>query len=211
MGEPLLIKALILIAASALAVAAFRRVGLPAILGYLVAGLAVGPHGLHLIAPDAATRFLAELGLIFLMFTAGLEFSLPVMLAGRGDVFGAGTLQVGLIAAFGAMVAMLFGADPRAAIVIGGAVAVSSTAVVVKHLSDQGELGSSAGRRIVGLLLFEDLAGLLLLVWVGAYAGGPDSRPLPMLRQLALGGVTLVGAAVRGRPRFWGAPPRVGG
>ena len=204
MGEPLLIKALILIAASALAVAAFRRVGLPAILGYLVAGLAVGPHGLHLIAPDAATRFLAELGLIFLMFTAGLEFSLPVMLAGRGDVFGAGTLQVGLIAAFGAMVAMLFGADPRAAIVIGGAVAVSSTAVVVKHLSDQGELGSSAGRRIVGLLLFEDLAGLLLLVWVGAYAGGPDSRPLPMLRQLALGGVTLVGAAVLGRPFFRG-------
>ena len=204
MGEPLLIKALILIAASALAVAAFRRVGLPAILGYLVAGLAVGPHGLHLIAPDAATRFLAELGLIFLMFTAGLEFSLPVMLAGRGDVFGAGTLQVGLIAAFGAMVAMLFGADPRAAIVIGGAVAVSSTAVVVKHLSDQGELGSSAGRRIVGLLLFEDLAGLLLLVWVGAYAGGPDSRPLPMLRQLALGGVTVVGAAVLGRPFFRG-------
>ena len=72
MGEPLLVKALILIAASALAVAAFRRVGLPAILGYLAAGLAVGPHGLNLVAPDAATRFLAELGLIFLMFTAGL-------------------------------------------------------------------------------------------------------------------------------------------
>lgn len=205
MGEPLLVKALILIAASTLAVAAFRRVGLPAILGYLVAGLAVGPHGLHLIAPDAATRFLAELGLIFLMFTAGLEFSLPAMLAGRGDVFGAGILQVGLIAAAAATIARLFGADPGAAILIGGSVAVSSTAVVIKQLSDQGELGSSAGRRIVGLLLFEDLASLLLLVWVGAYAGGPDAGLLPMLRQLALGGVTLVGAAVLGRPFFRGA------
>jgi len=205
LGEPLLVKALILIAASALAVAAFRRMGLPAILGYLAAGLAVGPHGLNLVTPDAATRFLAELGLIFLMFTAGLEFSLPVMLAGRGDVFGAGTLQVGLIAAAGGFVATLFGADSGAALLIGGAVAASSTAVVVKQLSERGELGTSVGRRIVGLLLFEDLAGLLLLVWVGAYAGGPDSRPLSMLRQSALGGVMLVGAAVLGRPFFRGA------
>ena len=197
MGEPLLVKALILIAASALAVAAFRRVGLPAILCYLVAGLAVGPHGLHLIAPDAATRFLAELGLIFLMFTAGLEFSLPAMLAGRGDVFGAGTLQVGLVAAAGAVTATLFGAGPGAAMLIGGAVAVSSTAVVVKQLSDQGELASSAGRRIVGLLLFEDLAGLLILVWVGSSAGGTDAQPLSMLPQLAPTSVTPPSASWR--------------
>jgi len=205
LGEPFLVKALILIAASALAVAAFRQVGLPAILGYLVAGVAVGPHGLDLVAPDAATHFLAELGLIFLMFSAGLEFSLPAMLANRGDVFGAGALHVGLIGAAGALLATLFGADPRAAILIGGAVALSSTAVVVKQLSDRGELGSSAGRRIVGLLLFEDLAGLILLVWVGAHGGESDAQPSTTLKQLALGGVTLVGAAVLGRPFFRGA------
>jgi CPA2 family monovalent cation:H+ antiporter-2 len=204
LDEPFLVKALILMAASALAVAAFRRVGLPAILGYLAAGLAVGPHGLNLVAPDAATRSLAELGLIFLMFTAGLEFSVPAMLAARGDVFGAGALHVGLAGAAGAIVATLFGADLGGAVLVGGAVALSSTAVVVKQLSDQGDLGSSAGRRTLGLLLFEDLAGLLLLVWVGASAGGTDAPPLSVLAQVALGGVTLVGAAVLGRPFFRG-------
>jgi CPA2 family monovalent cation:H+ antiporter-2 len=139
------------------------------------------------------------------MFTAGLEFSLPAMLAGRGDVFGAGTLKIALTAAAGAFVATLFGADPGAAILIGGAVAASSTAVVVKQLSDQGEVGSPTGRRVVALLLFEDLGSLLLLVWVGVYAGGPDAQPMQMLRQLALGGVTLVAAAVLGRPFFRGA------
>ncbi|MDB5435290.1 MAG: glutathione-regulated potassium-efflux system protein [Phenylobacterium sp.] len=205
MGEPLLVKTLILMAASALAVALLRRMGLPAILGYFAAGLAIGPHGLDLVAPDQATRFLAELGLIFLMFTGGLEFSLPAMLAGRGDVFGAGALQVGLTTAAAGAIAALFGAGPTAAVLTGGAVAMSSTAVVVKQLSDQGELGSSAGRLTVGMLLFQDLASLPFLVMVGAYAGGPDADPLAVARQVALGGVALVAAAVIGRPLFRGA------
>jgi CPA2 family monovalent cation:H+ antiporter-2 len=72
------------------------RVGLPAPLGYLLAGLLIGPHGLQLVAASDETRFLAELGVIFLMFMVGLEVSLPTMIAARTGVFGAGSLQVGL-------------------------------------------------------------------------------------------------------------------
>ncbi|MDB5448177.1 MAG: glutathione-regulated potassium-efflux system protein [Phenylobacterium sp.] len=205
MGEPLLVKTLLLVAASVAAVALLRPLGLPAILGYLAAGLALGPQGFGLIAPDAATRFLAELGLIFLMFTGGLEFSLPAMLAARGDVFGAGALQVGLTTALAAGLAALLGAGTIAAILIGGAVAMSSTAVVLKQLADQGELGSLVGRTTVGLLLFQDLASLPFLVVVGAYVGGPHVAPLVAARHVALGGLALVAVAVMGRPLFRGA------
>jgi CPA2 family monovalent cation:H+ antiporter-2 len=205
LGEPLLVETLILIAASVAAVALLRRLGLPAILGYLAAGLAIGPHGLNLVTPGEETRFLAELGLIFLMFTAGLEFSLPAMLAGRGDVFGSGALQVGMTTVLAASVAILLGADLTAAAVVGGAVAMSSTAVVLKQLSDQGELGSAPGRLTVGVLLFQDLASLPFLIVVGASGGGADPLPLATMRKLALGGVTLAAAAVIGRPLFRGA------
>jgi CPA2 family monovalent cation:H+ antiporter-2 len=205
LGEPLLVKTLVFIAASVAAVALLRPLRLPAILGYLAAGLVIGPQCLGVVAPDGSTRFLAELGLIFLMFTAGLEFSLPVMLSARGDVFGAGALQVGLTTALAAGLAVLLGADATAAVLIGGAVAMSSTAVVLKQLSDQGDLGSSFGRRTVGLLLFQDLASLPFLVVVGAYAGGADVEPLALLRNVALGGIVLVSAAVIGRPLFRGA------
>lgn len=205
LGEPLLVRTLILVAASVAAVALLRPLRLPAILGYLAAGLAIGPQGLGLITPDPTTQFLAELGLIFLMFASGLEFSLPAMLAARGDVFGAGALQVGLMTALGAGLAVLLGADFTAAVLLGGAVAMSSTAVVLKQLADQRELGSSVGRLTVGLLLFQDLASLPFLVLVGVYAGGPHAEPAAALRHLALGGVVLVGAAVLGRPLFRGA------
>ena len=205
LGEPLLVKTLVFIAASVAAVALLRPLRLPAILAYLAAGLVIGPQGLGLVAPDGATRFLAELGLIFLMFTGGLEFSLPVMFSARGDVFGAGALQVGLTTVLAAGLAALLGAEATAAVLIGGAVAMSSTAVVLKQLADQGDLGSSFGRRTIGLLLFQDLASLPFLVVVGAYAGGPDVEPLAVMRHVALGGIVLVGAALIGRPLFHGA------
>lgn len=205
LGEPLLVKTLVFIAASVAAVALLRPLRLPAILGYLAAGLVIGPQGLGVVAPDGSTRFLAELGLIFLMFTGGLEFSLPVMLSARRDVFGAGGLQVGLTTALAAGLAVLLGAGPTAAVLTGGAVAMSSTAVVLKQLADQGDLGSAFGRRTVGLLLFQDLASLPFLVVVGAYAGGSDVEPLGVMRHVALGGIVLVAAAVIGRPLFRGA------
>ncbi len=210
MAEPLLIQSLVIIAASVVAIAALRRAGLPPILGYLAAGFALGPHALNLSGVTDQARFLAELGVIFLMFTVGLEFSLPVMFAARADVFGAGAMQVILTTLGAAGLAALLGAAPVAAFLIGGAVAMSSTAIVLKQLAEQGDLGTSSGRLTVGLLLFQDLATLPFLVVIGANAGG-DLQPIAIARQVALGGLTLAAAAVIGRPLFRGALAWVAG
>src|SRR4030088_3793962 len=95
MVDALLIKTLVVILAPVSAISLVARARLPAAGGYLLAGLVIGPHGLQLIATGDETRFLAELGIIFLMFMVGLEFSLSAMIAARRDVFGAGSLQVG--------------------------------------------------------------------------------------------------------------------
>jgi CPA2 family monovalent cation:H+ antiporter-2 len=211
LAQPLLIQSLVIIAASVVAIAGLRRAGLPPILGYLAAGFALGPHALNLAGVTDQTRFLAELGVIFLMFTVGLEFSLPVMFAARADVFGAGALQVTLTALGAAGLAALLGAAPVAAFLIGGAVAMSSTAIVLKQLAEQGDLGTPSGRITVGLLLFQDLATLPFLVVIGAYAGGGDLQPMAIARQVALGGLTLAAAAVIGRPLFRGALAWVAG
>jgi CPA2 family monovalent cation:H+ antiporter-2 len=211
LAEPLLIQSLVIIAASVVAIAALRRAGLPPILGYLAAGFALGPHALGLAGVTDHTRFLAELGVIFLMFTVGLEFSLPAMFAARADVFGAGVLQVALTALGGVGLAALLGARPVAAFLIGGAVAMSSTAIVLKQLAEQGDLKTRSGRLTVGLLLFQDLATLPFLVVIGAYAGGADLQPLALAGQVALGGLTLAAAAVVGRPLFRGALAWVAG
>ncbi|MDB5424673.1 MAG: glutathione-regulated potassium-efflux system protein, partial [Phenylobacterium sp.] len=183
----------------------------PPILGYLAAGFALGPHALGLEGVTDQTRFLAELGVIFLMFTVGLEFSLPTMFAARSDVFGAGALQVALTALGAAGVAAMLGAAPVTAFLIGGAVAMSSTAVVLKQLAEQGDLGTRAGRLTVGLLLFQDLATLPFLVVIGAYAGDGDLQPMALAGQVAVGGLTLAAAAVIGRPLFRGALAWVAG
>jgi CPA2 family monovalent cation:H+ antiporter-2 len=211
LAEPLLIQSLVIIAASVVAIASLRRAGLPPVLGYLVAGFALGPHVLNLAGVTDQARFLAELGVIFLMFTVGLEFSLPVMFAARTDVFGAGALQVILTTLGAAGLAALLGAAPVAAFLIGGAVAMSSTAIVLKQLAEQGDLGTPSGRLTVGLLLFQDLATLPFLVVISAYAGGGDLQPMAIARQVALGGLTLAAAAVIGRPLFRGALAWVAG
>lgn len=165
MPHSLLIETLVVIVASACAVGLARRIGFPPIVGYLVAGLASGPHGLEILAPSEGTAFLSELGVVLLMFMIGLEFELPKMIAARATVFGAGGLQVGLTTLIVAIAAISFGVGWQAAIVIGGVVAMS-TAITLKQLSDDGELGSQHGRLAVGILLFQDLATLPFLVLV---------------------------------------------
>jgi CPA2 family monovalent cation:H+ antiporter-2 len=160
MADALLIKTLVVILASVCAISLVAHIRLPAAAGYLLAGLVIGPHGLHLIATSDETRFLAELGIIFLMFMVGLEFSLPAMIAARRDVFGAGSLQVGFTVLIVAGVAMLWGAGLPTAMLLGGAVAMSSTAITLKQLVGQGDVGSQQGRLVLGILLFQDLAVL---------------------------------------------------
>src|SRR3984893_898022 len=184
MADTLLIKTLVMILASACAVGLLARMRLPAAVGYLVAGLAIGPHGFQFLAVSDETRFLAELGVIFLMFLVGLECSLPAMIAAHRDVFGAGSLQVGLTVLIVAGASMWCGVGPTAAVLLGGAVAMSSTAIALKQLADLGEISSQHGRLAFGILLFQDFATLPFLVMLGAWGQGGETEPLAFLRQL---------------------------
>ena len=158
MAGDILSQILILLAGSLLVLSLVRRFALPPILGYLVVGMLLGPHALALVADDASVRLLAEIGVVFLVFTLGLEFSLARMIAMKAEVLGVGGLQMLLTtAAFGSL-AWAIGVEPAPAIVIGGALAMSSTAIVLRQLGDQVELNRTHARLAVGILLFQDLA-----------------------------------------------------
>lgn len=167
---------LFLLGAAVLGVVVFRMFQLPPMLGYLVAGILIGPHGFGFADDSETTRALAEFGVVFLMFSIGLEFSLPKLSAMRHLVFGLGVAQVlGTIVvamAFGWGVAFvlpqLHDLSWPAAFAIGGALAMSSTAIVSKMLTERMELESEHGRRILGILLFQDLALVPLLIIVPA-------------------------------------------
>ncbi len=155
---------LMLLGVSVLIVTLFRRLHLPPILGYLIVGILVGPFGGGLVASNEDTRFIAEFGIVFLLFAIGLEFSLPQMMALKGAVFGSGGSQVLLTAALFGGIAWLLGIAPMGAIIIGAILALSSTAIVTKLLSEQAEVNTEHGRLAIGILLFQDLAVIPLLV-----------------------------------------------
>jgi CPA2 family monovalent cation:H+ antiporter-2 len=161
---------LLLLASAVVIVAAFRRLAMPAILGYLLVGAIVGPNALGFVPDTEDQRHLAEFGVVFLMFSVGLEFSLPQLNAMRRIVFGLGAAQVAVVIALGVAGAMAAGESWRAGLVLGGVVAMSSTAIISKMLSERMELHSSHGRQIMGVLLFQDLAVIPLLVLIPALA-----------------------------------------
>src|SRR3954447_24756823 len=168
MAERLLLEMLIIVAASFVAVALFVHHRLSPIVGYLAVGVLIGPHGLNLLPATEGVRLLGELGVAFLMFIVGLEFSLPRLIAARGVVFGMGGLQVAATTLIGAASAWTFGVGWTASLVLGAAVAMSSTAVVAKQLADQGELNTQHGRLAIGMLLFQALASVPFLVLIDA-------------------------------------------
>ncbi len=131
MIEQPLTQVLIMLAASVFVVTLARRLGWPPILGYLIVGMGLGPHAVAVITDSSTMRVLPELGVVFLVFTLGLEFSLPRMLAMRREVFGLGALQVTATAAACAVIVHLTGAPWLVAALIGGAVAMSSTAIIL--------------------------------------------------------------------------------
>ena len=171
-NDPLL-QILILLTASVCVVAAVRKLALPAILGYLAVGMLLGPHALALTANNETTQLLADFGVVFLVFTLGLEFSLPRLVAMRWEVLGVGGAQVlitvGLIAS-GAI--LFFDVAPAVAVLIGGAVAMSSTAIIIAQLTEQSENNRTHGRLAVAICLFQDLSFPLLLALLSALSGG---------------------------------------
>ncbi len=161
-----------------LGVVAFRMLQLPPMLGYLVVGILLGPHATGLAPDNEATHTLAEFGVVFLMFSIGLEFSFPKLMAMRRVVFGLGMAQVVLTivvtmlfcALISWQVSMVFKMSWQASFAIGGALAMSSTAIVSKMLTERLELDSEHGRKVMGILLFQDLAVVPLLILIPALA-----------------------------------------
>jgi CPA2 family monovalent cation:H+ antiporter-2 len=198
-NDPLL-QILILLTASVCVVAAVRRLALPAILGYLAVGMLLGPHALALAADNETTQLLADFGVVFLVFTLGLEFSLPRLVAMRWEVLGVGGAQVlittGIIAA---AAVMLFDVVPAVAIVIGGAVAMSSTAIIIAQLTEQSENNRTHGRLAVAICLFQDLSFPLLLALVSAVSGGRAADAVHILSAIGIAALALLLVLAAGR------------
>ncbi len=208
MADPLL-QILILLTASVCVVAAVRKLALPAILGYLAVGMMLGPHALALAADNATTRLLADFGVVFLVFTLGLEFSLPRLVAMRGEVLGVGGAQVVATSAIVALIAVeSFGVAIPAGIVIGGAVAMSSTTIIIAQLTDQSENNRTHGRIAVAICLFQDLAFPLFLALESSLTDrGPSADVLHIGYAVALAlfalGIVLASGRWLLRPLFF--------
>lgn len=180
---------LVYLLAAVLGVVACRSLKLPPMLGYLVVGVLIGPNALALGDDPAAVRYLGEFGVVFLMFVIGLEFNLPKLRAMRAHVFGLGLFQVLLTIVAGMVGSLLLSTlapsawrmNWQTALVLSGALAMSSTAIVVKLVADRLELESEHGKRVIGVLLFQDLAVVPLLVLIPALG----SKPEVMLEALA--------------------------
>jgi monovalent cation:H+ antiporter-2, CPA2 family len=199
---------LLYLIAAVLGVVVCRSLKLPPMLGYLVVGVLIGPHAFGLAGDSASLRYLAEFGVVFLMFVIGLEFNLPKLKSMRKLVFGLGLSQVAITiigaVAGNAMLAGVFSLTSitwelnwKGAVVLGGAMAMSSTAIVVKLMADRLELESEHGRRVMGVLLFQDLAVVPLLVVIPALGeGGGDlaqALALALVKAAVLLGILLLG------------------
>lgn len=200
MGDNGLADVLLLLAATLLVVATLGRLRLPPIIGFLAVGIALGPHALGWVEDSETTWTLAEFGVVFLLFTLGLEFSLPRMIAMRHEVFALGSAQVIVTALAAGAVGWWLGAPVEVAVVLGGAVAMSSTAIVVRQLSEQGELNRTHGRLSFGILLFQDLAFVPFLALAGLIgAAGADYTLYDVLLAVAKGAAALAIVLAAGR------------
>ena len=170
-----LLSILLLLSAAVVAVAVARRFRLPSMLAYLAIGITLGPHGLALLTETAGVEGFAEFGIVFLMFSIGLEFSLKRLQAMRTLVFGLGASQMALTAlGTGLVTALAYGQDWKSGVAVGLAVAMSSTAIVARMLSERLDLHSRSGRQTMGVLLFQDLAVAPCLILLPALAAPGD-------------------------------------
>ena len=172
---------LLLLAVAVVVVVIFRMIGLPPIMGYLLVGAALGPHALGWVPDTEQTRHLAEFGVVFLMFSIGLEFSLARLYSMKRIVFGLGLAQVVASTLVATLLARFAGIPWLAGIALGGALAMSSTAMLSKLLTERGELDTPHGREVIGVLLFQDIAVVPLLVMIPAL-----SQPVEVMAEALL-------------------------
>ena len=189
---------LVVLACGVIAVVACRSLKLPPMIGYLVTGLALGPFAFGFVSDREEMRHLAEFGVVFLMFSIGLEFSLPKLRAMRRVVFGLGFAQVAATLALVAGSALAAGASWQAGVALGGIAAMSSTAIVSRLLVERGELDTPHGREVFGVLLFQDLAVVPLLVLIPALGQGADAIGTAVAVALAKAALALLLVVVLG-------------
>ena len=144
----------------------FRRLKIPPVLGYLVTGILVGPSVFELLADSEQMHFLAEMGVVFLLFSLGLEFSLPKLMSMKGLVFGLGSAQLAITTAIVAGICLTVGLDVEQALIVGVVIALSSTAIVIKQLSEMRQTNSGSGQMAISVLLFQDIAVVPVLILI---------------------------------------------
>jgi CPA2 family monovalent cation:H+ antiporter-2 len=187
--------AIILLVVGILAIVLMRPLRLSPIVGYLLAGILIGPHSLGLIQESETTHLLAELGVVFLLFDIGLHFSLGHIWDARRDILGLGPLQVGLCTlAFGAL-AMAMGLEPSIAMVIGATLALSSTAVVVQTLAEYRQQTCPIGVSATAVLIFQDICAIFLLI-LAASLEARDTSLVAEIGLAALKAAAAFGAAI---------------
>ena len=223
MASPINIEAysdaLVVLGTAGIVVPIVRRLGISPVLGYLAAGALLGPLGLGSLIASVPFLYwvtvvdaknvagIAELGVVFLLFLIGMELSFERLKAMRRLVFGLGSLQIALSTAIIGGIAVLFGNKPGAAIILGGCLALSSTAIVIEVLSNQGRMATTTGRTSFSVLIAQDLAVIPLLVFVsllGASNGGSliESLVLAFMNAaIAVAGIFIVGRLIL-RPLF---------
>ena len=186
-------EVLIILTLSVIGIAVFRRLDIPAVLGYLVVGLLAGDHAFGWIHDSHAIKQIAEIGVVFLLFTIGLEVSIPRLIAMRNIVFGVGVVQV-IVSTLSTMAVgiLVVGLSWQVAFAVGGALTMSSTAIVTKLLTENYELHQPHGNISLGVLLFQDLAVVPFLVLIPIFAAqGDGSLIVPISLALAKGALAF--------------------
>ncbi len=198
-SPPFLTDLLVFLVAAVVVVPVVRQLRSTPVLGYLAAGVLVGPHVFGLVENEEAIHVIGEFGVVFMLFMIGLELSLQRLWVMRRMVFGLGLAQVAATSALIGAAALALGQPPAAALVIGGALALSSTAFVLQLLSERGEQMTRHGRHAFAILLFQDLAVLPLLVVIPVLAGGSSTLWAALVHVAVVASLTLGGIILAGR------------
>ena len=197
---PELTQAVSLLGAALVAVPLFRKLGLGSVLGYIVAGVVIGPFGLRLFNDPDAILHVAELGVVMFLFVIGLEMQPSKLWKLRGEIFGLGAAQVAACGALLTGAGVLLGLPPLVAFVGGMGFTLSSTAIVFQMLGERGETATPHGQRVVSILLLEDLAIVPLLALVAFLApGGPQTTAAGRIQEIVLALGAIVALVVIGR------------
>ncbi len=185
MGHEFLSSLVLILGVSAVVVFLLHRLGIPSVAGFLIAGTLIGPGGIRLVKDVHAVEVLAEIGVILLLFTIGIEFSISRLLRMKKEVICGGGMQVFLTVAVSAAIAFSAAGDLKKSIFFGCLVALSSTAIVLKMLAERGEADSPQGRLMIGTLIFQDLCAVFFMFLIPVFSGA-EMQIADIVRQVVV-------------------------